>query len=120
MMGIKPQKWFQARLRWAVLKQGRGLHRWRESEHFFLSEDRDTAFQEALRRGYEGECWLNPSPDQSHAPRLHCRFAEVRYLEEIGADPTSFTVYLGETPAGEAMGFEHEFDPAGGVPAPIF
>ena len=120
MSEMKPRKWFQARLRWAVLKEGRGLYRWRESEHFFVSKDWETAFQEALRIGYQGEYWLNPAPDQKKAQRLRCRFAEVRYLEELGTDHTSFKVYLGETPAREAMGFDHEFDPAARVPAPTF
>lgn len=120
MTEVKPRKWFQARLRWAVLKEGRGLDHWRETEYFLLSKDWDTAFQEALRVGYEGEHWLNPRPDLRNAPRLHCRFAEVRYLEELGTDQTSFKVYLGEEPAREAMGFDHQFDPAARVPAPVF
>lgn len=120
MTEMKPRKWFQARLRWAVLKEGRGLDRWRESEQFFLSEDWETAFQEALRIGYEGECWLNPSPDLQKTPRLHCRFAEVCYLEELGTGRTSFAVFLGEKPARETLGFDHQFDPAGHVPAPVF
>jgi hypothetical protein len=120
MTGMKPRKWFQARLRWAVLKEGRGLHHWRESECFFVSKDRETAFQEALRIGYEGECWLNPAPNRRNAPRLHCRFAEVQYVEELGTDPAAFKVYLGEKPAHEVIGFDHDFDPAGHVPAPIF
>jgi hypothetical protein len=117
---MEAPKWFQARLRWAVLKEGRGLHHWRESEYFFLSTDRETAFQEALRIGYQGECWLNPSPDRRKAPRLRCRFAEVQYLEELGADRTLFQVYLGEKASRETIGFDHEFDPVGHVPAPIF
>ena len=120
MTGTNTRKWFQARLRWAVLKEGRGLHRWRESEHFLLSTDRETAFQEALRIGYAGECWLNPTPERRNGPRFHCRFAEVAYLEELGTERTSFQVYLGERPAREASGFDHEFHPAARVPDPIF
>ena len=49
MSEMKPRQWFQARLRWAVLEEGHGLYQWREAEHIFLSEDREAAFQEALR-----------------------------------------------------------------------
>ena len=45
----KQQEWFQTRLRWAVMEEGHGLMRWREAEHIFLSDSRETAFQEALR-----------------------------------------------------------------------
>ena len=44
----------------------------------------------------------------------------MEYLEELGMGRTAFEVYLGEKPAREAIGFEHEFDPAAHVPAPIF
>jgi hypothetical protein len=46
---LKPRHWFQAGLRWAVLEEGVGLVHWREAEHIFLSEDREAAFQKALR-----------------------------------------------------------------------
>ena len=120
MSQVKPRQWFQARLRWAVLEEGHRLYQWREAEHFFLSEDREAAFQEALRIGYAGEYSLIRAPDQKDAPAIDCRFAEVEYLEELGMGRTAFEVYLGEKPAREAIGFEHEFDPAGHVPAPIF
>jgi hypothetical protein len=120
MTEMKPRQWFQARLRWAVLEEGRGLAHWREAEHFFLSEDRETAFQEALRIGYAGEYSLAPAPDQKPAPTFDCRFAEVEYLEELGMGRMAFEVYLGEKPACEAIGFDHEFDPAARVPDPIF
>ncbi len=120
MTGMPPRKWFQVRLRWAILKEGRGLHSWREAEHFFISKDWDTAFQEALRLGYQGEHWFNPRPDQRNAPRFHCRFAEMRSLEELGPDRTSFQVDLGEQRAREGDGFDPEVDPARRVPAPIF
>ena len=117
MSDVKPRKWFQARLKWAVLTEGRGLHHWREVERFFLSEDWETAFQEALRIGYQGEYSLHPA---RKAPRIECRFAEVEYLEELGTNQTAFQVDLGEKPGRESIGFDHQFDPAGREPAPIF
>jgi len=116
---IKPRRWFQARLRWAVLEEGRGLDHWREAEHIYLSEDREAAFQEALRIGQAGEYSLSPAPDQEPGPSFDCRFAEVEYLEELAVGPTSFEVYLGEKPAREAIGFDHAFDPAAHVPGSI-
>jgi hypothetical protein len=72
---MKPRQWFQARLRWAVLEEGRGLAHWREAEHIFISEDRETAFQEALRIGYAGEYSFRPAPDQR---RLRASTAGLR------------------------------------------
>jgi hypothetical protein len=120
MSEVKPRQWFQARLRWAVLEEVHGLYRWREAEHIFLSEDRETAFQEALRIGYSEEWSVTPTPDQMNAPTIDCRFAEVEYLQELGMGRTAFEVYLGEKPACEAIGFDHEFDPAAHVPGLIF
>jgi hypothetical protein len=120
MNEMKPRQWFQARLRWAVLEEGRGLDHWREAEHIFISEDRETAFQEALRIGYAGEYSLIPTADQKDAPTIDCRFAEVEYLEELGMGRTAFEVNLGEKPACEAIGFDHQFDPAARAPGPIF
>ena len=120
MSEMKPRQWFQARLRWAVLEEGQGLYQWREAEHIFLSEDREAAFQQALRLGYADEHSLVPAPDQKPGPAIDCRFAEVVYLEEMGVSPTAFDVYLGERPASERIGFDHQFDPAARVPGPIF
>jgi hypothetical protein len=117
---LKTREWFQARLRWAVLEEGRGLDHWREAEHIFLSDDRETAFQEALRIGKAEEYSLIPTKDQKGAPEIDCRFAEVVYLEELGTGRTAFEVYLGERAATERIAFDHEFNPAGRVPPPIF
>src|SRR6266571_4199797 len=82
MTTMNPRQWFQARLKWAVLEEGYGLTHWRESEHIFLSENRDAAFQEALRFGYAEEHSLIPNEDDDRNPVIDCRFAEVVYLEE--------------------------------------
>jgi hypothetical protein len=122
MTTMNPRQWFQARLRWAVLEEGYGLTHWRESEHIFLSENRDAAFQEALRLGYAEEHSLIPNEDDDRNPVIDCRFAEVVYLEERGMGRTAFEVYLGERPrqATERIDFDHVFDPEGRVPQPIF
>ena len=120
MSELKTRQWFQARLRWAVLEQGRGLDHWQEAEHIFLSEDREAAFQEALRIGEAKEYSLIPTKEQKGAPEIDCRFAEVVYLEELGMGRTAFEVYLGDKAAAERIAFDHEFHPAGRVPPPIF
>ncbi len=116
----KPRQWFQARLRWAVLEERRGLDHWREAEHIFLSENRDTAFQEALRLGEAEEYSLIPTKEDKRAPTIDCRFAEIVYLEELGMGRTAFEVFLGDKKATERIAFDHDFDPAGRVPPPIF
>jgi len=75
---------------------------------------------DSLRIGYSEEWSVSPTPDQKDAPTIDCRFAEVEYLQELGMGRTAFKVYLGEKPASEAIGFDHEFDPAARVPGPIF
>ncbi len=119
MSTMNPREWFQARLRWAVMEEGYGLTQWREAEHIFLSESRETAFQEALRIGYAEEHSLIPN-EGDDMPAVDFRFAEVVYLEELGMGRTAFEVYLAEKDATERMDFDHVFDPAGRMPQPIF
>jgi hypothetical protein len=120
MNTMKPREWFQARLKWAVMEEGLGLTRWREAEHIFLSENRDTAFQEALRLGYTEEHSLIPNEDDDRNPEIDFRFAEVVYLEELGIGRTAFEVHLGERQATEQINFDHVFEPEGRLPQPIF
>jgi hypothetical protein len=115
----KPREWFQARLRWAVMEEGHGLDHWREAEHFFLSENREMAFQEALRLGGQEEMSLLPG-ERGDMGVIDYRVAEVVYLEELGRGRTAFEVYLGEKEAHEKIGFDHQFNPAERVPPTIF
>jgi len=114
----KQQEWFQTRLRWAVMEEGHGLMRWRDAEHIFLSDSRETAFQEALRIGRAEEYSL--LPDERNEVAIDCRFAEVVPLEELGTRRTHFEVYLGEKEATERIDFDHAFDPEARVPEPAF
>lgn len=117
-MSAEKQQWFQARLKWAVMEEGYGLIRWRESEHIFLSDNRATAFQEALRIGRaEGYSLL---PDERNEVAIDCRFAEVALLEELGRGRTRFEVYLGEKEAAERIDFDHAFDPGARAPEAAF
>jgi len=116
----RPWHWFQARLKWAILEEGCGLDHWREAEHIFLSENRDTAFQEALRIGRAEEYSLIPTNEQRGILVTRCRFAEVVYLKDLGMERTAFVVYLGDKNATEQIPFDHEFDPVGQVPPMIY
>jgi hypothetical protein len=114
---MKVKEWYQARIRWAVMEQGRGLQHWKECEHMFLSESRETAFQEALRIGREEEHALVGEED---SPEIECRLAEVVYLESVGSDVTRFEVQLGEKPARERISFDYIFQPEARMPPPLF
>jgi hypothetical protein len=100
-----------------VLEEGRGIYQWRESEHIFLSENRETAFQEALRIGRKEEHALLR---EERGPDIECRFAEIVYLEELAAEATAFEVFLGEKEATERIGYDHVFRPEERVPPPTF
>ena len=110
--------WFQARLRWAVMEEGRGLDHWLEAEHIFQSDSREAAFAEALQIGRSQEYVV--VPDRGRVTRFEHRLAEVVYLEEKGPAPTAFEVSLGMIQATESLGFEHEFNPEERMPEPAF
>src|SRR6516225_2135643 len=74
------RQWFQARLRWAVMKEGRGLDHGLEAEHIFQSDSREAAFAEALRIGHSQEYVVVPA--QGRVRRFEHGLAEVVYLEE--------------------------------------
>jgi hypothetical protein len=116
-MSERGGQWFQARLRWAVMQEGRGLDHWLEAEHIFQSDSREAAFAEALRIGHSQEYVV--VPDRGGRPFEH-RLAEVVYLEEKGPAPTFFDVSLGMIKATESLGFDHEFNPDERMPEPAF
>ena len=88
-----------------------------ECEHMFLSESRETAFQEALRIGREEEYAL---VGEEGSPEIECRLAEVVYLESLGSDVARFEVQLGEKPARERISFDYIFQPEARMPPPPF
>ena len=117
-MNEKGKRWFQARLRWAVMEESRGLDHWLEAEHIFQSDSREEAFAEALRIGRSQEYVV--VPDRGPVTTFEHRLAEVVYLEEKGLAPTAFEVSLGMIKATESLGFKHEFNPEGRIPEPAF
>ena len=112
------RQWFQARLRWAVMEEGRGLDHWLEAEHIFQSDGREAAFAEALRIGHSQEYVV--VPDRGRVTTFEYRLAEVVYLEEKGSAPAAFEVSVGTIKATEPLGFEHEFNPDARMPEPAF
>lgn len=114
---MRNKQWFQTRIRWAVMEEGCRIYQWRESEYIFLSENRETAFQEALRIGRKEEHAL---VREDGGPDIECRLAEVVYLEELGVEATAFEVFLGEREATEPIGCDHVFRPEERVPPPMF
>ncbi len=112
------KQWFQARLRWAVMEEGRGLDHWLEAEHIFQSDSREAAFAEALRIGHSQEYVV--VPDRGRVKPFEYRLAEVVYLHEKGPAPAAFEVSLGRIKATESLGFDHEFNPEERMPEAAF
>jgi hypothetical protein len=110
------RQWYQARLRWAAMEEGRGLDHWREAEHIFQSDSLEAAFEEALRIGRSQEYVIEP--DRPVGPGFEYRLAEVAFLEEMGAAPAGFVISLGVRPATEGLAFDHEFSPEARMPEP--
>lgn len=108
--------WFQAQIRWAQMEESkRGLLRWHESAYIFLSDDHETAFQQALdvgrrgeRRHKEGRCLIET------------RLAEIVTLDRLGPNPSEFLVDAGSRKATEHLPFEHVFNPESAIPPPSF
>lgn len=112
---MRPREWYRAEIRWAVMEDKRGLRSWEDAVYFFLSQDRDAAFQQALEIGWrerdgreEGRRWVEK------------RLAQIVSLDCLGSDPAEFEVQLGSRRAQERLPFEHEFDPEGTEPLSVF
>jgi hypothetical protein len=113
---MKQQEWFRAKIRWAVLVEGReGLRCWEESIHVFRSRNQETAFQHALQIGRqqqgchsEGRRWVEK------------RLAQVVTLDNLGKDLKDFEVTWYTKKPTEDLPFEHVFDPEGSKPATMF
>jgi hypothetical protein len=113
---MRQQKWFRAKIRWAVMVEGReGLRCWEEAIHIFTSKNQDTAFQHALQIGRtqqgchsEGRRWVEK------------RLAQVVTLDDLGKDLTHLEVTWYAKKPVEQLAFEHVFDPEGSKPATMF
>jgi len=113
---MRSKQWYYAQLRWAVMVEGKeGLRAWKEAIHIFLSEDEQTAFQQALEIGRLGE-----DVHTEGRREVETRLAEVVRLDCLGSNSTQFEVRLGSSKAREHLPFEHSFKPEEHMPDPAF
>ena len=113
---MRAREWYRAEIRWAVMEDGKqGLREWEDAVYFFLSEDREAAFQQALEIGRrerdgheEGRRWVEK------------RLARIVSLDWLGSKQTEFEVPLGRRRATERLPYGHEFDPEGTAPMSVF
>ena len=114
---MKTKVWFHAQIRWAVLVAGKkGLRSWEESAYIFLSENHETAFQQALDEGrrYEHIC-------KEGRRLVATKLAEILSLDCYGANPSEFALAPGGSQkATQYLPFDHTFDPEGSFPPPSF
>jgi hypothetical protein len=52
---MKTKEWYQARIRWAEMVEGRGVRHWQEGVYLFRSENFDSAFERAIAIGEGGQ-----------------------------------------------------------------
>lgn len=104
---MRRREWYRAEIRWAVMVDGKqGLREWEDAVYFLLSEDDDSAFQQALKIGWrERDGW------EDGRRWVEKRLAQVVSLECLGSDQTEFMVHLGYRRPTDRLPFEHEFDP---------
>src|SRR6266700_3346165 len=113
---MRAREWYRAEIRWAVMEDGKqGLREWEDAVYFFLSEDREAAFQQALEIGRrerdgheEGRRWVEK------------RLARIVSLDWLGSKQAEFEVQLGRRRPTERLPFDHEFDPEGTAPMSVF
>jgi hypothetical protein len=92
-----------------------GLREWREAVHIFLSEDEQTAFQQALEIGRLGE-----DGHTEGRREVETRLAEVVRLDCLGSNQTQFEVRLSSSKAREHLPFDHDFKPEEHMPESPF
>lgn len=113
---MKGAQWFEARIRWAVMVEGKqGLHRWEESVCFLLSENGRSAFREALAIGRSAERQF-----RQRGRWVEKRLAQSVELYEVGPDDTVLEVHMGSKKPEERLPFDHEFEPGRNTPLTNF
>lgn len=113
---MKPQEWFHAQIRWAVLEVKGGLRRWEESAYIFQSENHETAFQQALAMGYRQQ-----NIRKEGRRLIATRLAGIVSLDCCGVNPSAFP--LSPRSSRKATGhlpYDHDFDPESSFPPPSF
>jgi hypothetical protein len=110
------KQWYYVQLRWAVMVEGKeGLRAWKEAVHIFLSENEQTAFQQALEIGRLGE-----DVHTEGRREVETRLAEVVRLDCLGSNQTQFQVRIGSSKATERLPFDHVFKPEEHMPESAF
>jgi hypothetical protein len=113
---MRNQQWYRAHLRWAVMVEGKqGLKAWKDAVHFFLAEEEQTAFQQALEIGRRGE-----DIHEQGRRVIETRLAEVVSLDCLGNERSWFQVELGSSKTRESLPFEHIFKPEEHMPESAF
>jgi hypothetical protein len=113
---MSPKQWYRAQIRWAELVEGpQGLRGWQEASYFFLSENADQAFQQALAVGRKGESFYKEG-----GRRIAVRLAQIVSLDLLGAGQTEFLSERSSVKATGPLPFEHGFAPEQMAPPPSF
>jgi len=114
---MKARDWYQARIRWAEMVEGRGIRNWEEAVYLFRSEDFDSAFQRALAIGEGGQSG-GEEEGKRRSRWVETRLAEVVALDCLGSElDGEWEVHWMRWPAHEKITFEHKFEPAKKEPA---
>jgi hypothetical protein len=114
---MKTRQWYQARIRWAEMVEGRGIRHWEEGLYLFRSEDREAAFRRALEIGEGGQ---SGGEEQGRRTRwVETRLAEVVTLPCLGQEleEEPLEIHWMRLPATEKIAFDHKFEPAKKEPA---
>jgi len=116
---MKTQDWYQARIRWAEMVEGRGIRNWEEAVYLFRSEDFDSAFQRALAIGEGGQSGGEEEGMRRRPRWVETRLAEVVTLDCLGSElkDDEWEVHWMRWPAKEKITFEHRFEPGNKAPA---
>ena len=92
--------WYYARVRWAVMEEGRGLLEWKESMIMFRAVDRKAAFERALELGRSGQQW-----EEKRRGWVENRLAEIVELDGLWDGQE---IELGVMKADETISFAHQ------------
>lgn len=104
--------WYYARVKWAVMAEGRGLRQWKESMFLFRAVDREAAFRLALRLGTQGQ-----ESVERRKGWVDKRLAEIIELDDLSDGEE---IELGSKPADRILAYEHRFEPELSEPRTAF
>jgi hypothetical protein len=114
---MKTQPWYQARIRWAEMVEGRGIRNWEEGHYLFRSPDREAAFGRAWEIGEGGQSG-GEEETRRRTRWVETRLAEVMTLDCLGdeLEDEPLEVHWMRLPATEKIAFDHKFEPAKKAP----